>query len=376
MIFRSVLRVVVSFLKQCRAVIFGFNKPLRRETLYLITSLFTLSLFSSQLEAISFTSMDHHSIGSVRQKSEVSQKNDDSDQFLRRDILRYIEYFPFGEMWVSERASTNATPYLFSGKELDEDTQLYAFPARYYDPRTSVWQSADPAFEDYLDGQLNEGVFNPININPYRYAALNPLAFIDPNGEFEATYGEDGSVTGGTVEKGDTLFGITKSLKPSNQDYVNEEIAKDIANKNSIKNPDLILPGQKLDFTKLHQFFPDPGALADPGLADPSAYIRGVMFAGLAESLSARAAISGMKKNIKMLDSHTLQVLESHFKDITKVFQRYHGKLNLRSKEFWQHVLPHKHIYRAPYGPLKNNANLRKRFVQSGATKETFWPWQ
>ncbi|NIV10723.1 MAG: hypothetical protein GWN62_05360, partial [Aliifodinibius sp.] len=35
-------------------------------------------------------------------------------------------------------------PYLYTSKELDEETGLYYYGARYYDPRTSVWQSADP----------------------------------------------------------------------------------------------------------------------------------------------------------------------------------------------------------------------------------------
>jgi hypothetical protein len=47
---------------------------------------------------------------------------------------------PFGETWVSEHKNTEKLPYLFTSKELDEDTGLYYFGARYYDPRTSVWR--------------------------------------------------------------------------------------------------------------------------------------------------------------------------------------------------------------------------------------------
>jgi RHS repeat-associated protein len=43
------------------------------------------------------------------------------------------------------------TPYLFTAKEFDEETGLYYFGARYYDPRTSVWQNVDPILGDYLD---------------------------------------------------------------------------------------------------------------------------------------------------------------------------------------------------------------------------------
>jgi RHS repeat-associated protein len=65
-------------------------------------------------------------------------------------LYEHVEYFPFGETWVQEASSTQRTPYLFTGKELDEETGLYYFGARYYDPRTSVWQSPGPILEKYL----------------------------------------------------------------------------------------------------------------------------------------------------------------------------------------------------------------------------------
>jgi uncharacterized protein RhaS with RHS repeats len=53
-------------------------------------------------------------------------------------IYEHMEYFPFGEMWVGERASSNRTPFLFTSKELDGETGLYYFGARYYDARQRV----------------------------------------------------------------------------------------------------------------------------------------------------------------------------------------------------------------------------------------------
>ena len=61
------------------------------------------------------------------------------------DIFQHLEYFPFGETWVEQTKDFDGIPYLFTAKELDEETGLYYFGARYYDPRTSVWQSTDPA---------------------------------------------------------------------------------------------------------------------------------------------------------------------------------------------------------------------------------------
>lgn len=87
------------------------------------------------------------------------------------EVYQHLEYFAFGETFVEEHSNTHRTPYLFNGKELDEETGLYYYGARYYDPRTSVWQSVDP----------KAGKFP--NWSPYNYAFNNPVKLIDPNGE-------------------------------------------------------------------------------------------------------------------------------------------------------------------------------------------------
>jgi RHS repeat-associated protein len=94
----------------------------------------------------------------------------------------HLEYFPFGETWVQEHSNTQRTPYLFTGKELDEETNLYYFGARYYDPRTSVWQSADPILGDYINGSPNRGVFYSQNMALYAYGHNNPVLLRDPDG--------------------------------------------------------------------------------------------------------------------------------------------------------------------------------------------------
>ncbi|UWQ09737.1 SpvB/TcaC N-terminal domain-containing protein [Aliiroseovarius crassostreae] len=99
-------------------------------------------------------------------------------------VFQHVEYFPFGETWVEEHSNRQRTPYLFTGKELDEDVQLYYFGARYYDPRTSVWQSPDPVLAGYLGGTLAGGVFAPRNLSLYSYAGGNPVRVTDPEGAF------------------------------------------------------------------------------------------------------------------------------------------------------------------------------------------------
>jgi RHS repeat-associated protein len=98
------------------------------------------------------------------------------------ELYEHMQYFPSGEPWVDQRSNTERLPYLFSGKELDQETGLSYFGARYYDPRTGFWASADPASTDYLDGAGVGGVYTPINLATYTYAAHNPLRFVDPDG--------------------------------------------------------------------------------------------------------------------------------------------------------------------------------------------------
>jgi hypothetical protein len=81
----------------------------------------------------------------------------------------------------------------------DEETGLYYYGARYLNPRTSRWISADPAIDKYLpevpkDNEARRrnrnlpgegGVFNYVNLAVYHYGANNPLRYIDPTGSFE-----------------------------------------------------------------------------------------------------------------------------------------------------------------------------------------------
>ena len=96
-------------------------------------------------------------------------------------LYEHIEYFPFGETWVQEANNTERTPYLFTSKEFDEETKLYYYGARYYDPRTSVWQSVDPIFDQYVDG-IAGGLHAPMNLGLYGYGRQNPLYYRDADG--------------------------------------------------------------------------------------------------------------------------------------------------------------------------------------------------
>ena len=102
-------------------------------------------------------------------------------------------------------------PYLFNGKELDSETNLTYFGARYLDMKTSLWLNTDPLSgynpiqetEHYIDGQHNNGVFNPMNNNTYGYTYQNPVIYIDPNGKqskFWTRFWGGAQMLGGAVE--------------------------------------------------------------------------------------------------------------------------------------------------------------------------------
>ena len=97
-----------------------------------------------------------------------------------------IEYTPYGEYWIEKRAPENKTlPFKFTGKERDEETGLYYYGARYLDPRTSRWLSADPALGEYMAGSKAGvgGIYNQVNFNLYHYGNNNPVKYSDPDGK-------------------------------------------------------------------------------------------------------------------------------------------------------------------------------------------------
>jgi len=105
---------------------------------------------------------------------------------------------------VEENSNQQRTPFLFSAKELDEETGLYYFGARYYDPRTSVWQSADPLLGKLiasdLTDTLNHGVFHSPNLALYSYSYQNPINYKDPDGQIAVQAA--GAIVGAVVGLG------------------------------------------------------------------------------------------------------------------------------------------------------------------------------
>ncbi len=97
-------------------------------------------------------------------------------------ITQNVVYIPFGEMFVEQRDGNWNTPYLFNAKELDEETGLYYYGARYLDPTAAQWLSVDPLFEKYA------------GMSPYNYCNNSPVNLVDYDGK-EADVTGEGAAT-------------------------------------------------------------------------------------------------------------------------------------------------------------------------------------
>ena len=89
----------------------------------------------------------------------------------KANITQYDAYLPYGELLVDEHSSSEDLPYKFNGKEMDEETGLYYYGARYINPMASIWYGVDPLAEKYKE------------IGSYVYCADNPINLFDPDGQ-------------------------------------------------------------------------------------------------------------------------------------------------------------------------------------------------
>ena len=94
------------------------------------------------------------------------------------EIHEHLRYFPDGETWIQRGPRRPINAYHFSSKLTDPETGFSDFGARFYDPKTSLWLSVDPAFSDGVDGIIGRSMM----LSPYAYAAQNPIGFVDPDG--------------------------------------------------------------------------------------------------------------------------------------------------------------------------------------------------
>lgn len=99
-------------------------------------------------------------------------------------LVESTEFYPYGRPRYEERDAFDSA-YKYTGKELDKESGLMYYGARYYEPVVGRFASVDPLYVelDVEKDRFNRFVQNPQEANIYAYTLNNPVKYIDPNGK-------------------------------------------------------------------------------------------------------------------------------------------------------------------------------------------------
>ncbi len=98
------------------------------------------------------------------------------------NLLQYMVYEPYGKIRYNYKAGSYGNDYTYTGKELDSETSLQYFGARYYAPIAGKFTSADPIFLALGTSSNLNGLEDPQAWNSYAYGRNNPYRMVDPDG--------------------------------------------------------------------------------------------------------------------------------------------------------------------------------------------------
>src|SRR5690606_32546365 len=90
-------------------------------------------------------------------------------------LVQHYEYSAFGKETHKNNSSAFSLSNRYTGQVLDEETGLYYYNARYYDPELGRFVQADTIVPEAGNSQA---------LNRYSYCANNPLKYVDPSGHF------------------------------------------------------------------------------------------------------------------------------------------------------------------------------------------------
>jgi RHS repeat-associated protein len=91
------------------------------------------------------------------------------------DVVQHYGYSPFGRENYKNNALAFPVSSRYTGQTLDEDTGLYYYGERHYDPSLARFIQADSIVPDPGSSQA---------FNRYAYCCNNPLVYTDPTGNF------------------------------------------------------------------------------------------------------------------------------------------------------------------------------------------------
>ena len=88
-------------------------------------------------------------------------------------VAHHYEYGAYGKTTYSEENCSFKVSNRYTGQIFDEETGLYYYGARYYDPELGRFTQADT---------IVPSAANPQTLNRYAYCGNNPLKYVDPSG--------------------------------------------------------------------------------------------------------------------------------------------------------------------------------------------------
>jgi len=142
------------------------------------------------------------------------------------NISQSVTYVPYGEIFVEERNGAWNSPYLFNSKELDEETGLYYYGARYLNPTSGMWLSVDPLWEKNIDA------------SPYSYCHGNPVNKVDVMGLDDSFYCEAGSKIGSVKSETNNYY-VVRTTQSTDEMYAESSIDQK-GNSNPISQSDAL----------------------------------------------------------------------------------------------------------------------------------------
>ena len=156
------------------------NYMLFDEEMTFVTSGFvqisTAAQFSQELVVMEPVTIDQNGYLMAYVSNESDELNyvhfdDFTVTHTKTPVVSASSYYPFGtEFSTFTRNYSEPQRYKYQGKELQEETEIYDFHARGYDPYTvRTWQM-DPMAEMFY------------SLSPYSWAAGNPMRYVDPTG--------------------------------------------------------------------------------------------------------------------------------------------------------------------------------------------------
>ncbi len=195
--------------------------------------------------------------------------------------VQHLQYLPYGERYVDQRAVGYNERFTFTGKEKDSlrlnlqsgelcrarltsppdlFTSYYYFGARYMDHELmTMWLSVDPMSDKYP------------SISPYAYCAWNPVKLVDPDGmKFDSASLIIVSLFKENIDNRMRAIDITKSDRTELNDALSElktleESDQLYTIQNIGKNYDMVSGGTDFDirnFSVLIEYDGDIGTLA------------------------------------------------------------------------------------------------------------------